>query len=99
MEQLTIRVREDTLEAIEAEAEERDTSKSEVAREYLGHGADYVDLQTECDRLRNRVQTLIAMHDEHDELVRYVEENRSLQRQKHEAGAVERLKWLVFGGE
>lgn len=99
MEQLTIRVQEDVLDEIEEIADSEDTTKSEIAREYLERGSEYGDLQTENERLQNRIRKLIDMHNEHDELVTYVEENRTLQRQKHEATAVERLKWLVFGGE
>lgn len=105
MEQLTIRVQEDILEEIEEKADVEDTTKSAVAREYLKLGteyenlqAEYDDLQTENERLQNRIRKLIDMHNEHDELVRYVEENRTLQRQKHEASAIDRLKWIVFGG-
>lgn len=98
MKQLTIRVPEDTLEEIEDLADERDSSKSEVAREYLELGSKYDALQTENDRLRTRVQKLIDMHDEHDELVRHVEQEQALQVKRHNASVVQRVKWLLFGG-
>lgn len=98
MKQLTIRVPEDTLEEIEDLAAERDSSKSEVAREYLQLGSEYGDLQTENERLRTRVQKLIDMHEQHDELVKHVEQEQALQTKRHNASVVQRAKWFVFGG-
>jgi chromosome segregation ATPase len=102
MEQLTIRIATDTLEALETAAAERDVSKSEVAREWIELGSEYDSLQAENDRLHRRIEALIQQREAHQELVEYVSEERQLQRQERErrnANVIQRAKLWVFGRE
>ncbi|MFC6764877.1 hypothetical protein [Natrinema soli] len=55
------------------------------------------DLKTEIERLRNEKRTLINDREERTELVRYVEEERTLSKQKAQAGIATRAKWFVTG--
>jgi uncharacterized protein with von Willebrand factor type A (vWA) domain len=102
MQQMTFRVADETATEIEEVASERDVSKSEVAREYLELGSEYADLQTENDRLRNRIQTLIRQREEHTELVEYVERKReveTLREERQSAPLWVRTKYWLFGYE
>jgi metal-responsive CopG/Arc/MetJ family transcriptional regulator len=65
------------------------------------------ELETENERLQRRVETLIAKHEEHGELVEYVEREKSLQERREEreteraarrnAPIWKRGYWWVFG--
>ena len=107
MQQLTIRVADDTAAEIEEQADESDSSKSEVARELLRLGSEHESLQAECDRLRRELQAANSRYDEHTELVEYVKEERELRRRREErrqrreerrdAPVWRRAKWWVLG--
>lgn len=51
MKQITIRLREDVIDALEAEAEDRGVSRSE-------HVRDVIDSREDVTRLRARIETL-----------------------------------------
>lgn len=55
------------------------------------------DLETENDRLQRKLTEMNALRDEHQELVEYVEHERSLQERKARASLLERGKWWLFG--
>jgi predicted nucleic acid-binding Zn-ribbon protein len=100
MQQLTIRVADETAAAIEERADGSGASKSEVARELLRLGTEYESLQTECDRLRRQLQATNARQDDVSELVEYVEEERAIQRRREErqhANVLRRAWWWVAG--
>lgn len=104
MERLTIRIPEDVLEEIEARASADDVSQSEAARQLLRRGSEYDDLKRENERLRDQLAATNRRIDEHQELVEYVEEERSVQRQREEreqrraqAGVLTRAKWWITG--
>lgn len=81
------------MEHVEGEAEERDVSKSEVVRELLEQGIEYDDLQTEVDRLRNRLQATNERNEVDDKLVKYVENDIEY----HEADLLTKARWFIFG--
>jgi metal-responsive CopG/Arc/MetJ family transcriptional regulator len=106
MEQITLRIPEDTLESLESEAEEHGVSRSEYVRDVLEtrneHAENADELRTEIDeletaleRLQNEKRMLLEQRDEHSQLVRYVESEQSYR----EASLPQRLKWWVFGRE
>jgi predicted nuclease with TOPRIM domain len=100
MQQLTIRVADETAAEIEERADESDASKSEVARELLRLGSEHESLQAECDRLRRELQAANSRYDEHTELVEYVEDERlarQRERDRRSAPAWRRAKWWLFG--
>jgi Arc/MetJ-type ribon-helix-helix transcriptional regulator len=79
-------------------------SKSEAVRELIRRGerveeevADLeetiADLERQVERLQNEKATLLRNREEHTELVRYVEEERSYR----SAGIVTRAKWWLLG--
>ena len=93
MDQMTFRVPDDVVKHVESEAEERDVSKSKVARELLERGIEYDDLQTEVDRLRNRLQATNERNEVDDKLVKYVENDIEY----HEADLLTKARWFIFG--
>jgi predicted transcriptional regulator len=100
MEPITLRIPTDTLRTLEEIADEREASVSAVARENVEKGLAYDDLEAENERLQRRVETLIAMNEEHGELVEYVSQERSIQKQRAErqnAPIWKRGYWWVFG--
>jgi len=108
MDQITLRLRPETVEEVETEADERDLSRSEVLREAVEsrneHEAEVErlreevdELRTEVERLRSEKRALIDDREERAELVEYVEQEKSLQEERLQASAVERAKWWLFG--
>ncbi|WP_126665177.1 hypothetical protein [Haloterrigena salifodinae] len=66
----------------------------ELCNEYEDRIAE---LETEVERLRNEKRTLINDREERTELVEYVQEERSLSKQKAQAGIITRAKWFLTG--
>lgn len=95
MEQMTFRVPDDVVKHINDVADERDVSKSEVARTLLERGLEYDELQSERDQLRNQLAATNKRNEVDDKLVRYVEHDIEY----HEAAIGTKLKWFVFGRE
>jgi len=100
MQQLTVRVADETAEAIEERAADSEVSQSEAVRELLQLGTDYGQLQAEVDDLRRQLQAVNRRESEHQELVEYVEQEKSLkerERERRDAPLWRRARWFVFG--
>lgn len=111
MEQITVRLDPDVIAELDEEAEDRNESRAEYVRHVIDsrHEVEELqtevdELQTEVDRLQRELQAANRRVDEHQELVRYVEEERSLQerreqrqRERERAGILTRSKWWLFG--
>lgn len=101
MEQITIRIPADTLEDLEAEADEHDVSRSEHIRDVLEHRSEFIqehaELQQELERVRREKRQVLEQREEHTELVKAVQTDRTLQQRKEQAGIVTRAKWLLVG--
>lgn len=93
MEQMTFHVPNDVLEHIDSAAEERDISKSQVARELLEQGIEYEQLENKNEELRNKLEAANSSSEVDDKLVKYVEHDIDW----HEAGIATKLRWFVFG--
>jgi chromosome segregation ATPase len=59
--------------------------------------AEVAELETDVERLQNEKRQILQQREEHTELVRQVERERSLQERKAEAGLGQRVKWAIFG--
>lgn len=78
---------ESELNAIEAEYQERiDDLKSEID-----------DLEMEIQRVHREKRQILEQREEHTELVKQVEQERSLAERKAQAGILTRTKWLITG--
>jgi chromosome segregation ATPase len=98
MKKVSVSVRERHVDLLEERPEE---SRSEALRavldEYEDLRTECEELRTRCERLENEKQTLLEQREEHGELVRYVQEERSAEQRRREAGLVTRAKWWAFG--
>ena len=111
MEQITLRIGAETLEELEDEAEDQDASRSEYIRHILESRSEHAEhnentdelhgrieeLERDLERVRREKQMILEEREEKQELVRYVEDERSAEQQWREAALTKRLKWRVFG--
>jgi len=109
MQKVTFSLEEQQLDRIDEYQEENDiSSRSEALRrfiddyeelhtEYEELHTDYEELQTELEQERNRNRLILEQREEHTELVKYVQEERSAEQRWREAGIGQRLKWRIFG--
>lgn len=104
MESLTTRVDNETREKIEELVDKRGSSISEVTRELIEKGLEYDSLRAKRDDLLRQLRETNRRVDEHQQLVEYVEEERSLQarreeyrREREQANILTRAKWLLVG--
>lgn len=95
MESTTIRLPEDVLERVDEHAEDRDVSRSEYLRTLVRRGFEYDEVVAERDRLENQLRTLIDQREEHQELVEYVDEEKTWR----EASLKTRIQWWIWGKE
>ena len=98
MRSISIKIPEDTDEALDAVArEEHDGNRSEAIRALIDKGLRYddrvTDLEIENERLHRERRQLLEQREENQELVRYVEGERSWR----EAGLLRRAKWWLTG--
>jgi metal-responsive CopG/Arc/MetJ family transcriptional regulator len=94
MKRVTVSLEPEHLEMLE---ERDESSRSEALRAVLGEyeelRTEYEELHTECERLRNEKRTILDQREEHGELVKYAEQERTYR----EAGLLTRARWWAFG--
>lgn len=99
MHRQSFSIREDQNEYINELEESRDDldNQSEVLRHLIdeaqrvGELEDEIDeLETENERLKNEKRLILNQREEHNELVRYVEEEK-------QADILTRIKWILYG--
>lgn len=100
MDQITLRLREDTIDALDDEAEDAGVSRSEYIRDVIesrhdtGELRDEIEnLETTIQRLENEKRALIEDRQYTQELEVYVEKEQAWRN----AGLVGRAKWWLFG--
>lgn len=107
MGRFSVSIDDDVQEEVEEWAEEyHDGNRSAAVEELLQHGLEYDDVVDERDDLEARLEDLRrqlaevrSREDDVDEIVRYVEHERSIQERKARAGIVTRAKWFLTGME
>lgn len=105
METLTAKVTEDQLAEIQAYADEEcGGNRSQAIRELLDRGVAYDDLEAELGATEARLKDLrrqlaeVRSHEDNvQELVEYVQEERSAEQRWREAGVLTRAKWRIVG--
>ena len=108
MEPLTIRIREETKESLEAEADEYDVSVSEYVRQLIEKGREYDDLQERLDSREDRIEQLEGqlsrrsqIEDKLEDLPDKIRQGDSYQERRQRlldrATVTQRLKWRVTG--
>jgi Arc/MetJ-type ribon-helix-helix transcriptional regulator len=78
-----------------AQAQTDRLAELEAENEQLQERVDA--LETELDRVRNEKRLLLEEREKKAELVKYVEQERTVEQRWREAGLATRLKWKVFG--
>ena len=97
MPQISARVSEELADQIEAYSDETGEAKSETIRTLLQQGLEYEDVENENERLRAQLAAANQRIDASNELVEYVEEERSIARQRAQASVFTRMKWWLAG--
>ena len=107
MRNITVRMKDEDVDLLDDRADEAGVSRSDYVRNACLELPDEVDelrerldeLETERDRLQRELRASNRRYDDHTELVEYVQEERSLARRRHNASAIQRAKWWLFGGD
>ena len=100
MPHLSLRVSDDLLDALDAEAEDEGVSRSDYIRNTLENRDRVEELERENERLRRQLRAMNSRERDVDEIVTYVEEERRLQQRREErrdAPVWTRAKWWLFG--
>ncbi len=108
MEPLTIRIRKQTKESLEAEAGEYDVSVSEYVRELIDKGREYDDLRERLESREDRIEELESQLRERSRVEEKIEDlpdkireretyQERRQRLLDQASLSERLRWAITG--
>lgn len=87
------------LRSIVEKRNENETIRDEYEAKLTEYESKLEEYETKLDRLEREKLLILEDREEKQELVEYVEEERSLSRQKAEAGIATRAKWWLFGME
>ncbi|GAA0252636.1 ribbon-helix-helix protein, CopG family [Haladaptatus pallidirubidus] len=90
---------QDEHELLRSNNEELQDEYAELHEEYDELQSEYEEVKQELERVHREKRQILEQREENTELVKYVEEERSLTRQKAEAGIATRAKWWLFGME
>lgn len=69
----------------------------ELQAEYEELNTEYEDLQTELERARRERRQLLEQREEHQELARYVQDERTAEQRWREASLATRIRWRLTG--
>jgi hypothetical protein len=100
MQPVSSRLDADTLRMVDDTADANDESRAEAIRRLVERGLEYEDLQREIERLENEKRALIADREEKQELVEYVEKERSVRQRREDrrrSNIFRRAWWFVAG--
>ena len=109
MQKVTFSLEQEQLDTLDEFQEENDiSSRSEALRRFIDDYEElhtqYEELHTQCEKLqteleqeRNRNKMILEQREEHTELVKYVQDERTAEQKWREAGIGQRIKWRLFG--
>jgi len=105
MGRFSVSVDDDVQERVEKVAEEEhDGNRSAAVETLLRRGMEFQDvvderedLKARLEDLRRQLATVRSRENDVDELVEYVETERSIQERRARAGLMTRLRWFVSG--
>lgn len=107
MKNVTVRLSEEQVESLDADADDLDVSRAEYIRDLIEKGRESEEIRRELEETQNRVadlrrqlQAVNARQDDVGELVEYVERERELDHRREErrqAPAWRRAKWWLLG--
>ena len=73
------------------------TEYEELQTEYEELNTEYEELETELERARRERRQLLEQREEHQELARYVADERTAEQRWREASLATRLRWRLTG--
>jgi len=102
---MSVTVDDDLLDELDERAEEEhDGNRSAAVETLLRRGLEFEDVVNERDDLEARLEdlrrqlaTVRSREDDVDELVEYVEHEKTVQERRARAGLMTRLRWFVSG--
>ena len=109
MKRLTVSLEPEQIDRLDAIQDEHDVDSRSAAlrrlfQEYDELQAEYDDLmneyeevQTELERARRERRQLLEQREEHQELARYVEDERTAEQRWRQASLATRLRWRLTG--
>jgi multidrug resistance efflux pump len=97
VEQLEQELRDEQATRKQELADRRASHEQELEKLRNEYETRTTSLEQDVERLRNEKRTLINDREERTELVQYVQEERSLAKQKAHAGLVTRARWWLTG--
>ena len=100
MAHLSLRVDDELIDELDAEADERGVSRSDYVRNTLEnrHRAD--ELEARLDDLRRQLREANSQRDDVDEIVEYAQKEKEVAERREErrdAPLWRRMRWYVFG--
>lgn len=111
MKNVTVRMPDEKVEELDAEADERDMSRAKYIRSIIEsrHGSDVSEdelerlresrdeLKREVERVQREKRQILDQREEHTELVKAVQSERTIAERKAQAGIATRSKWWLTG--
>lgn len=102
MRQITVRLPEEMIDDLEAEAEAEGVSRSEYIRDVLDSRDDgaedrVAELEEEVERLKREKRLVLKEREEKRELAKFAEDQRTAEQRRREAGLATRARWFLFG--
>lgn len=109
MKRLTVSLEPEQIERLDELQDEQDVDSrsaairrlfaeyDELQAEYERLNTEYEEVQTELERARRERRQLLEQREEHRELARYVEDERTAEQRWRQASLTTRLRWKLTG--
>lgn len=99
MKSITVSIEEDHIETLDELSQDSGpcANRSEAMRMIISQHSDAQRLAEENERLQREKRQILDQREEHNELVEYVDREKSLQERRIEAAIWERARWWLFG--
>lgn len=109
MKRLTVSLEPEQIERLDELQDEHDVDSrsaalrrlfaeyEELQAEYEDLMSEYEELQTELERARRERRQLLEQREEHQELARYVEDERTAEQRWRQASLTTRIRWKLTG--
>lgn len=109
MKRLTVSLEPEQIERLDELQDEHDVDSrsaalrqlfqeyEELQKEYEDLMSEYEGAQTELERTRRERRQLLEQREQHQELARYVEDERTTEQRWREASLATRIRWRLTG--
>jgi Arc/MetJ-type ribon-helix-helix transcriptional regulator len=100
MEKISISLPSEQVRRLEDMVGTKCDNRSEAARKTIEKGFEHDELEQQVERLQNEKRLILEQREDHNELIRHVEderEEREQRRERRNAPVWRRAKWWVLG--